>query len=179
MPAGQYDLEASIDLSPVLGKIVQLGTVDLVIPSEKILEERLTQLTSEDVNVRRAALIDLRNFREDGEAVFPKLMVCLDDEDSNIRMLTLSVMMAYPTQAAEHVDTFIEILLGDESVGLSEKSNAASLLAYYVPVSEKVGAALEKAYAAADDNLKLRMKRAVERYRQRAAPPAPKEPEAK
>ena len=177
VPTGHYDLEASVDLHPVFGKFEQLGTIDFVTPSERILEDRLAQLEADSVNARRAALIDLRYFREDGEKVFPKLMACLNDEDAGIRMIALSVMMAYPKQAAEHVDTFIEILLGDESVSMSEKSNAANLLGRYVPVSDKVGAALEKAWAGADENLKLRMKYAVDSYRKRAAPPEQTETE--
>lgn len=177
VPTGRYDLKASVDLRPVFGEIEQFSAVDFVAPTEKILEERLAQLESENVSVRRNALIDLRYFPKDGEVVFPELMACLDDEDPNIRLIALSVMMAYPAQAAEEVDTFIEILLGDESVSMSEKSNAANLLGRYVPVSKEVGEALEKAWAAADGNLKLRMKYAVEAYRKRAAPPAPEQPE--
>ncbi len=175
VPTGRYDLEASIDLKPVLGRIEHLGAIDLVIPSKKILEERLAQLESGIVNTRRAALVDLRHFPEDGETVFPKLMACLEDEDAGIRMLALSVMTAYPTRAAEQADRFIGILTGDESVSTSEKANAAYLLSRFAPVSEKVGAALEQALAEADDSLKTRLKYAVENYRRRVAPPDPEE----
>lgn len=173
VPTGHYDLEVSLDLNPILGKIEHVATVDVVVPSEKILEERLAQLDSADVNVRRTALIDLRNFREDGDTVFPKLLAQLSDEEASIRMLALSVMMAYPKHTAEHADTFIEILLGDESVSVSEKSNAAMLLSRYVPPSEKVGAALEKAYAGADQNLKTRLQYSIDNYRQRVATTQP------
>ena len=170
---GHYDIEVSVDLNPVLGKIEQVATVDLVIPSKKILAERLAQLDSEDVNVRRTALIDLRYFREDGDQVFPRLISCLKDEEAVIRMVALSVMMAYPKQTADHVGTFIGILEGGEEVSLSERSNAAWLLARYVPPSEEVGAALEKAYAEADENLKLRMRSAIDSYRKRVAAQKP------
>ena len=169
VPTGHYDLEVSLDLSPVLGKYDSIATVDLVVPTERVLDDRLAQLESDDVIVRRSALIDLRYFREDGDRVFPKLLARLADEDSNIRMLALSVMMAYPAHTAEHADTFIAILHGDESVSVSEKSNAAMLLSRYIPPSEKVGAALEKAYAEADDNLKMRLKYSIDHYRQRVA----------
>ena len=61
----------------------------------------------------------------------------------------------------------IGILEGGDEVSLYERSNAASILGYYVPPSGKVTAALEKAYAEADENLKNRLKRAVEQYRKR------------
>ena len=47
------------------------------------------------------------------------------------------------------------------------------LLSRYVPPSEKVGAALEKAYAEADENLKMRLQYSIDNYRKRVATTQP------
>jgi hypothetical protein len=168
VPAGRYDLEASLDLKPFFGRLDHIGVVRLEVPGEKILDQRLAQLGSEDAGARRAALIDLRYFRQDGDKVFPLLMKCVQkDPDPNIRMIALSVMMAYPDHVAKHEDVYIGILFGDDA-SMSEKSNAAMLLSRYVPVSDKVGAVLEKAWAEADENMKLRLRYSLENYRERA-----------
>ncbi len=167
MPTGRYDLEASLDLSPVYGKLDHVTTVDITVPSEAVLAERLEQLKSEDVNVRRGALIDLRYFRQDGDKVFPALLECLSDTESVIRMVALSVMMAYPKQATEHVDTFIAIVEGGPEVSVSERSNAIYILARYVPPSEMITEVLEKAWENADESFKPRMQSAIEQYRKR------------
>jgi hypothetical protein len=173
VPAGRYNLLVSVALKPVFARIDKLTTIDLVVPSENVLEVRLAELESEDMMTRQEALMDLRFFPDDGEQVFPRLLACLEDEAGNIRTMALSVMQDYPLQVAEHVDTFIEMLLGDESVSNSEKVRAAYLLGKCGPLSEKVRAALEKAFADADGKLKVRLKYGVDAYRKRAPPPEP------
>lgn len=166
VPSGHYEIEAVIDLSPLFGKIEHIGAVDVEIPSEKVLSDRLAQLASEDVNQRRLALIDLRYFRNDAERVVPALVACLDDEEETIRMVALSVLGAYPEQAANHMERFFEILEGEG--GVSVRANAAYLIARLAPVSERTEEAIAKALDGADANLKQRLESAMTMYKRRA-----------
>lgn len=166
VPTGNYEIEASVDLSPLFGKIEHFGAVDVVLPSEKILNDRLAQLESEDVNQRRMALIDLRYFREDAEKVVPALVACLDDGEEVIRMVALSVLMAYPEQAAAHVERFYSMLESED--GVSVRGNAAYLISRVAPVSDRAEQALMNALESADENLKSRIESALTTYRRRA-----------
>ena len=166
VPTGRYEIEATVDLSPLFGTIEHHGTVDVVVPSEKVLADRLAQLESEDVNQRRAALLDLRYFREDAEKVVPAIIKCFDDEEETIRMYALSAMSAYPAQAPTYVDRYFEILAGED--GVSVRGYAAYLLGRFAPVSDRAEQALLAALEGAEANLKSRVESALTTYRRRA-----------
>ena len=145
VPAGEYELHASIDLGTPFGVIEDVTTVTIAPPSADILEKRLKELESEDSEVRRLALIQLRYFRSDGEKVVPALLGRLEDKDPTIRMVALSVFSAFPQQAKEHLDLFLGLLRAELGVSLSEKVQAAYLLARHAPWDEEVLAAILKA----------------------------------
>ncbi len=139
----------------------------MVRPGIEILDRRLAELRSGDRNLRIRALIDLRHFPEHGDRVVPVLLKLLDDENLSTRSIALSVLAAYPEEAAAHVDRFLAILAGGEKRGPGERGTAAYLLARVAPKHEKVERALAAAVEAADAAHKPRFEYALRLYRKR------------
>jgi hypothetical protein len=170
VPSGTYDLEVSVDLSPVFGVIEHKDKVVVEQPGADVLEQRLKELASEDANVRRQAVLDLRYFKEDAARVVPALLGRLEDPDaSNVRMV-LSVLMAYPEEAGGSATTFLRFLKSDD---VSMRSMAAQLLGRVAPRSEEIEKALEAALAAAPENMKPAFEYGLSTYRRRHAPAEP------
>lgn len=168
VPTGEYELKAAIDLSPVFGEIEHECAVPVTTPPENVLDRRLEQLASDDPNVRRIAVIDLRYFPGHGDRVFPALLGALDDEEPAVRSIALSVMISYPAQAAAHADVYLEILLGDRAA--AEKATAAYLVGRFAPASPEAEAALTKAIDDAPEAYRPRFESALNQYRSRTGP---------
>jgi HEAT repeat protein len=171
-PSGKYELHASVDLGHLFGVIEHQATIEIVQPGPAALDERLKQLESEDPNVRRTALIDLRYFKKDADRVVPAVVGRLDDEDANVRMIAMSVLISYPKGAAEHHEKILEILECAEAI--SVRSMAVQLLARSAPSSDAVEAALVKALEKTDDRYRRLFESQLQRYRQRTGRAQPK-----
>ena len=154
VPTGEYTLLYSLDLSPVFGVLEYEETVEIAQPPADILEKRLEQISSEDATARRAAIADLRYFPDEGERIVPALVAALKKADDSARPLILSVLSAFPAQAAEYLDTFLGIL---ETGKGYEPVYAAQLLARMAPADEMIRKAMEKAAASASDQLEKRL----------------------
>jgi hypothetical protein len=167
---GEYEVHASVELGTPFGVVEATEKVSILVPAEEILEQRLAELTSEDPQVVRAALVDLRYFRSDGDKVAPALLSMLDHEDDMLRMVALSVLNAYPDHAKKHLDLFLEILADTEGRTTSERVQAAYLVARNAPAGEKYRAALEAAVENADDTYVVSYRSALRMYDRRHAP---------
>jgi HEAT repeat protein len=149
VPSGKYEVLASVDLSPLFGEVNGKAEVEVSVPGKEILDQRLRQLKSEDANVRRTALIDLRYFKRDADVVAPALVERLDDPDLMIRRIAVSVLMSYPEHAAKHCDKVLPMLHHEDQ---SMRYMAAQLLGRCAPKSDAVEKALEKALEEAPEN---------------------------
>ena len=170
VPTGEYAVECSLDLTPLFDVVRHTETVEVVLPGPNLLDERLSQLDSEDGNVRYRAVLDLRYFTTEGARVVPALLQSLKDPEMRVRNVALTAFYRFPKEAAEHIDVFLGILQGNVSIG--EKANAAYVLGRFAPVDAKYEKALVSAKAAAEDNYKPRFSSALTAYRRRADPPA-------
>jgi len=168
VPTGEYDATAKVDLSPVLGVIENLISVEIRQPEGDVLATRLEELQSEEANVRRRAAIDLRYFPEDGEKVVPALLGRLDDESGYVRSASLSVLASYPEQAGKHADRFLSILEGGEKTTIGERLGAAHLLARTAPLDPRYEAALQAALKSATEIYQLSYQAALTNFRRRA-----------
>ena len=75
-PSGEYEVDLSVDLSAVYSNLTDRQTLTITQPPADILDRRLAEVKSEDVNTRRAAVSDLAFFAKDGDRVFPALVAC-------------------------------------------------------------------------------------------------------
>jgi HEAT repeat protein len=164
VPTGSYELHASLDLSPVFGVVEHTETLTVDRPPADVLDQRLGELASEDANARRKAVYDLRYFPEDGERVVPAVVKCLSDLEESVRLAALSVLAAFPGEAAEHTDVFLGILCGTESASKYERGSAAYLLGRVAPASEEVEKALREAAASEDETVNRRAEYALRTY---------------
>jgi hypothetical protein len=169
VPAGEYRLAVSLDLSPVFGIVKAETVLSVSPPPADILTRRLEELGSPDIVVRRTALLDLRYFPKDGARVGPALLAALDDPDGSIRSLAVSVLNAFPKEAAAATDRLLAILASKEAAS-HERQNVAFLLARVAPPSKEVETALVKAVEAAEEILRANFENALANYRRRVAP---------
>jgi len=143
-PSGEYEIACSVDLSPVFGKIENKTTVTITQPPADILDRRLKELESDDVDTGVKAARDLSYFEKDGARVFPALLAHLDDPDESIRMSVFSAMTRYTDQIKDHVDIFLEIL-GNKEESDYFRQMSASCVSYYAALSADVEEALKQA----------------------------------
>ncbi|MBD3161784.1 MAG: hypothetical protein GF328_06730 [Candidatus Latescibacteria bacterium] len=170
--AGEYELTASVDLGEPFGLIEETHPVELVVPSGDVLAERLEELKADDEEVRRRALIDLRYFRSEHETVVPVLLDLLNDESERIRMVALSVLGSYREQAAGHLELFLSILEDTERRSVSERVQAAYLIARLAPNEGRFREALEAAAEDKDDPRVVSFRSALSQYLRRHPKPA-------
>ncbi|MEN8151581.1 MAG: HEAT repeat domain-containing protein [Planctomycetota bacterium] len=163
VPTGEYDLVASVDLSPLFGVLETESKVSLTRPGAEVLDQRLKELASDDPNVRRRALYDLRYFPKEGERIVPELVKALSDGDEHVRGAALSVFYAFPDAAREQVDLVLGIVTGDGSE--SERGRAAYFVARFAPEDPKVEKALIDAVESAEGPVKRRLQGALDYYR--------------
>lgn len=109
-PSGEYEVDISLDLSAVYGKITDRRTITIEQPPDDILERRLAELKSKEADTRRTAVADLAFFGEDGDRVFPALVACLEDGDEEVRKGAVYSMSGYREQIDEQPDVIIGIL---------------------------------------------------------------------
>ncbi|MBI4879629.1 MAG: HEAT repeat domain-containing protein [Planctomycetes bacterium] len=166
-PSGEYQVDLSVDLSPIYGKIEDRQTIAISRPPADILERRLAECASDDAAARRRAAQDLAYFKDDGERVFPALIRCLDDADEGVRSAAVYSMGRYPEQIAEHPEAMIRVL-GDERLDASRRGYAAYLLSEHGPLTEPARAALSAAKERASDDDRSRFASALERFEERA-----------
>ena len=171
VPSGEYELTASVDLSPIFGVLTKKTSVTVARPRDDILDVRLKELTGEDVNARRKALYDLRYFPKQGAKIVPALVQVLTGDDANLRPAALSVLGAFPKEAAGHLDLILSITTGEGND--SERGGAAYLLARIAPKDGKYEKALTDGVKSSEGNLKRRFESALGLYRRRHNPQKP------
>ena len=165
VPTGEYDLTASVDLTPLFGVIEKKTTVSVTRPGKNVLDEQLKKLDGGEPNARVRALYDLRYFPKEGARIVPVLVKILKGEDASLRGAAISVLGAFPAEMAEHLDLVISIIAGDGSE--SERSNAAYLLARVAPKDERCEKALLDAASSSEGTMKPRFDGALNNYRRR------------
>ncbi len=143
-PSGEYQLDLSLDLSPIYGTIEDRQTVTVSQPPADILDRRLAECASDDAATRMFAVRDLAYFRENGDRVFPALARCLDDADGSVREAVVYSMGRFPEQIAQHSEAVMRAL-GDASMDASRRGYAAYLLSEHGPLTEQVSEALTAA----------------------------------
>jgi len=174
VPTGRYDVTLSIDLSPIFGVVTAKKTLDITRPGPDALDKRITELASEDKQVRQTALFDLMYFPKDGEKIFAALLPLLDDPDSQFRGCVIQVMSRFAPQAVKHLDRFIEICLDPER-DLQERGSAAWFLAQHAPAGEKVEKCLATLAETKDPKEKRWFEWSITTYRKRTAEMKPAE----
>ncbi len=170
VPAGEYEIRASLDLTPLFGVLTCANPVSVYEVPADILERRLAELGSENAALRRNALIDLRNFRDDGDVVVPAVLKLVSDADESIRGLALSVLQSFPKQAVGVIDVVLPIL-ESKTVSTYERSSAGWIVARFAPASERAEKALAAALEAAEENYRPQYENMLKQYRTRTAPP--------
>jgi len=173
VPTGDYDLIASVDLSPVFGVLTYEGTVSVRRPGADVLGQRLRELAGDDAKARRRALLDLRYFPDHGDRVVPALIGVLEGDDENLKYLALSVLGSYPKEVAGHLDLILGIATGKGKD--NERGGAAYLLARVAPKKEEYEKALAEGVESSEGYMKRRFESALKLYRRRHPPPGPRE----
>lgn len=167
VPSGEYTLASSVDLTPAFEKIESETTIRITQPPPDILDKRLEELESNDVEVRNKAAKDLAYFEEEGEHVFPALLAHLDDPDQSVRVNAMEAMASYPDQLKMHSKVFLKLLRDRESEKYL-RSVAAEYLGRHAPLEDEVKKALEKAAISfVNDPLAQFFLRARDNYRRR------------
>ena len=165
VPTGEYEMTASVDLTPLFGVIEHKTTVTITRPPENALDVRLEQLNSEDANVRQRALYDLRYFPKEGNRIVPRLVEILESDDANLRSAAISVFNAFLKEAAAHLDLLVGIATGEGSV--NERGGAAYLVARVAPKDEKYEKVLTDGVESSEGYMKRRFEGALSYYRRR------------
>ena len=165
VPSGEYELTASVDLSPVFGVLTKKTTVTVARPRDDILDVRLKELASGDPSEVRRAIYDLRYFPKDGERIVPALVSVLEGKDANLRQAAISVFGSFPKGAAEHLDLILSIATDTE--GGYARGRAAYLLARFAPQDEKYEKALTDGVKSSEGSLKRQFESALDQYRRR------------
>jgi hypothetical protein len=170
VPTGSYDVTASVDLTPIFGIESTTAILDLVKPGREAFARRLEQLGDDDPEVRREAMIDLYNFREEREKVSAAAAKLLRDPDPQIRALAVGHLLRSPEIAKNHLEDLLWILEKSEGGHWNDRANAALFLSAVAPRSERVARALEAAATSEEENLALLAKTALDQYRRRHPP---------
>lgn len=166
VPTGDYELTATVDLSPYFGLVTHSGEIHIDLPPADLLEQRLQELDSESEETRRLALLELRHFKHAAERVLPAVLDRLEDGSPAVRSTALSVLAYYRVQAIEHVEVFLRFL--EEGETDPERVNAAYALASLAPVSPEIEKVLVDAFEGAAESQKMRFESALRNYRRRA-----------
>ncbi len=167
VPSGEYEVRASLDLTPVFGKIETVEIRKIVPPPPDAFERRLAELASEDPTVRRAALSDLPFFGTRRKEVGPVLVSCLRDPDGILRRMALAMLQGFKDVAAAHAGTILGILESREGRVRGERTNAALLVSRTTPASDRARAALEQSVEDAEPWERSIFRSALDAYRTR------------
>jgi hypothetical protein len=171
VPAGEYRLAVSLDLSPLFGAVNAETDISVTPPPADILSRRIAELKASDVATRRNALLDLRWFPQEGARVAPAVLAVLDEPDDSIRSAALNTLGSFPKEAAAASDRILA-LLSVEGAADYVRQSAARLLSRVAPPSKEVEEALAKAVASAEGNARLNYESALASYRRRVTPAA-------
>ena len=143
-PSGEYLVKCSVDLSPLFGKIEETKTIVLSRPPPGILDQRLAELRSDDINVKSLAASELGYFHKDGERVFTALAACFRSAPESLRNTIVYSMENYPEQIALRSTFFLEIL-GNNKYSDNLRKSAARCLSDSGPIDDAVEKALRAA----------------------------------
>jgi len=171
VPSGEYELTASVDLSPLFGVLSKKTSVTVARPRDDILDVRLEELAGADANLRRRALYDLRYFPKQGDRVVPALVAILEGDDASLRPAAIGVLGAFPKEAAGHLDLILSITTGKGSE--SERGGAAYLLARIAPKDDRYEKALTDGVESSEGYPKRQFEGALGLYRRRHNPEKP------
>lgn len=170
MPAGEYEVTFSVDLSPLFGDLVFTETIELTPPPPDAIDRRIEDLSSDDPELRRKAVQELPYFSFHRQRVGWALAACLTDPDGVVRRLALASLQSFPDRAADHADTILHILEEKSGRVSGERTNAALLVSRTTPPSDRALAALEKALGESTERERPIFQSALDSYRKRCEP---------
>ena len=164
VPSGEYEIRATLDLTPVFGKIETIETRRIEPPPADAFERRLAELRSRDPLVRRKAISDLPYFGRQRKRVGPALIACLADPDGVVRRMILAILQGFRAEAAENAGTILGILESRSGRVRGERTNAALLVSRTTPPSARALAALEGALKDAEEWERTIFRSALDAY---------------
>jgi hypothetical protein len=170
VPAGDYRVACSFDLSPLLGKVEGDFAVRIETPPPDLLERYLASLSSPDAGARREAVRELAWFGRDADRVVPALLAFHERASKDERVQALWSLMgeSFREEMAKHPEAMLRVIEAREDRVPGEIDAAAFILAETAPWDERV----ERALAALPPGEGITVdgvRRELHRYRSRHA----------
>jgi hypothetical protein len=143
VPTGEYEVEASVDLTPVFGKLRRTERLLIERPGPDALDKAIARLEAAAPDDRWAAVDDLRWFAGHGDRIVPLLVRIVAEREEGALFSAIYALAEYPDQAELTRPALLPLLGGKEPAGCT----AAWVLGILFPKAQR----LAEAYRAAHD----------------------------